>query len=150
MKIGFKNILFWKNMDSDIINRLEVLVKKMYYIHQRFQIYSTFALLYHEEPLSVIELSKQVRLSDQFIPLDNNHYFIIFAFTAQNDAYKASQNIIYRLDKHFHSDDGCCIAVDSFDVNKSPQSVLSRLKQILIQTRKESYSRVETEDILER
>jgi len=139
-----------KNMNGNMINRLEVLVKKAYYVYKRYEIPSTFALIYHDRPLSVIELSKYVRQSDQFIPLDENHYFMIFHFTNQANAYKASQNIIYRLDKHFNNDEVSFIALDSFDVNKSPHSVLSRLKQILAQTRKESYSRVETEDILER
>jgi hypothetical protein len=135
---------------GDVINRLEVLVKRIYYIFERFQIESTFALLYHKDPLNVVEFSKCVRLSDQFIPLDDNHYFIIFEFTNQENAYKASQNIIFKLDKYFNSTNECYIALDAFDIHKSPQTVLSRLQQILLHTRKEIYTRVETEYILER
>jgi len=137
-------------MDNNISNRLEVLVKKTYYIYKRFDIVATFALLYHEEPLSIIELSKYVRTSDQFMPLDDNHYFIIFEFTSEKNAYKASQNIIYKLDNHFNTNKGTFIALDSLDVHKSPQNILSRLKQIMAQMRRDCCSRVETEDIMER
>lgn len=135
-------------MGFDVLNRLNVLVKKTYYINERYHIDATFALLYHEKEINVIELSKYVRVSDQFIPLDDHHYFIIFAFTAQDNAYKASQNLISNLDKHFN-DETSCIALDTFELSKSPQTVLNRLKQILIETRKSSYVRVETEDILD-
>lgn len=136
-------------MDYSISNRLNVLVKKTYYNYERFDIHATFALLYHEEPLSVVELANFVRISDHLIQLDNNHYFIIFAFTTQNNAYKASQNIIYILDNHFNNNNSC-IALDAFDISKSPQSVLNRLKQILTETRKNPYIRIELEDILDR
>ncbi|MDD5372023.1 MAG: hypothetical protein PHO62_01205 [Sulfurimonas sp.] len=137
-------------MGENIINRFNVLVKKTYYIYKRFGIESTFVLLYHKEPISVVDLSKFVRLSDHLIEVDENHYFIIFEFTSQENAYKASQNIIHSLDKHFNSCMGCFIAIDSFDVAKSPQNVLNRLKQILIQVRKNPCVRVEVEDILDR
>lgn len=136
-------------MVSDIINRINISIKKTYYTFERFQIDATFALLYHEEPLNVIELSKFVRISDQLIPLDEHHYFIIFAFTSQENAYKASQNLIQKLDVHFNNQT-TCIAVDAFDKSKTPENVLNRLKQIMIETRKHSYIRVETDDILDR
>ncbi|MDD5051440.1 MAG: hypothetical protein PHO27_01765 [Sulfuricurvum sp.] len=135
-------------MAFDIFNRVNVLVKKTYYIYQRYNVDATFALLYHEMPINVVELSKYVRISDQLIPLDDNHYFIIFSFTTQENAYKASQNIIQNLDKFFNNQTSC-IALDRFDVLKSAQSVVNRLKQILAETRKSSYIRVETEDILD-
>ncbi|MDD5400420.1 MAG: hypothetical protein PHQ93_04445 [Sulfurimonas sp.] len=127
-----------------------ILINKTYYIYRRYNIQATFALLYHNEPLSIVDLSKFVRLSDQFIQIDKNHYFIIFEFTSQKNAYKASQNIIYNLDKHFNTHKGCYIAIDSFDITKSPQNVLNRLKQILIEVRKNPCVRVEVEDILDR
>ncbi|MCX6074721.1 MAG: hypothetical protein NTY39_10410 [Campylobacterales bacterium] len=108
-----------------------------------------FALLYHEEPLSVVELAKYVRTSDHLIKLDDQHYFIIFTFTSQENSYKASQNILHKLDRHFNNYT-TCIALDTFNTSKEPQNVLNRLKQILIETRKNSYIRVEMEDILDR
>jgi hypothetical protein len=116
---------------------------------ERFNVHATFALLYHEEPLSVIELSKYVRISDHLIQIDDYHYFIIFAFTEEENAYKASQNIVHNLDNYF-SNNTTCIAVDAFDKTKTPENVLNRLKQIMIETRKSSYIRVETDDILDR
>lgn len=135
-------------MSIAILDRLDVLIKKFYYIYERYAVDATFALLYHEKPLSVVELSKYIRISDQLIPLDDNHYFIIFTFTAQKNAYKAAQNILQRLDSYFN-DTATCIALDSFDTSKSSQIVLSRLKQILAETRKNSYIRVEMEDIID-
>ncbi|MBV5322193.1 MAG: hypothetical protein JZU62_10910 [Sulfuricurvum sp.] len=136
-------------MNANILNRIKVLVKKTYYTNERFQVSATFALLYHEEPLNVIELSKYVRISDHLIQVDENHYFIIFAFTEQENAYKAAQNIIHNLDS-YSNNHTTCIAVDAFDKTKTPENVLNRLKQILKETRKSSYIRVETDDILDR
>jgi hypothetical protein len=136
-------------MCPDILNRVNVLIKKSYYTYERFQVDATFALLYHKEPLSVLELSQYVRISDQLMQLDDHHYFIIFAFTSEENAYKASQNIIYKLDGYFN-DHSACIALDSLDTNKSPQSVLNRLKQIMSEIHRDTHIRIETEDILHR
>lgn len=136
-------------MNPNIINRLNVLVKKTYYNFERFHVNATFALLYHEKPMEVIELSQFVRTSDHLIQLDEHHYFIIFAFTTQDNAYKASQNIIYKLD-NFFMDTHSFIALDTFDPAKSAHSVLGRLQQILVETRKNPFVRIETEEILDR
>lgn len=136
-------------MNFNNVNRVNVLIKKAYYTSERFQVNATFALLYHEQPLSVVELAQHVRISDQLIQLDDNHYFIIFAFTKQDNAYKASQNIVYQLDEHFNNSNSC-IALDTFDSSKPPQSVLNRLISILAETRKNPYIRIETEEILDR
>lgn len=136
-------------MDKNIQNRLNVLVKKTYYIYQRFKVDATFALLYHEKPLGLVELSKFIRMSDQVIQIDENHYFILFAFTSQENAYKASQNIIHNLDMYFNNSSSC-IVLDVFDITKSAQNVLNRLKQIMIEARKDVHVRIETEDILHR
>lgn len=136
-------------MGSDIINRVNILVKKTYYMYERFEVDATFALLYHEHPLMVEDLAKYVRTSDHLMRIDDNHYFIIFAFTPQANAYKASQNIVHHLDNHFHNHTSC-IALDTFDSSKSSHSVFSRLQQILAETRKNPFVRIETEDILDR
>lgn len=136
-------------MTSNISNRINVLIKKTYYTNERFQVSATFALLYHEEPLDVVELSKYVRISDHLVQIDDHHYFIIFAFTEEENAYKASQNIIHNLDSYFNNHTSC-IAVDAFDKRKTAENVLNRLKQIMKETRKSSYIRVETDDILDR
>ena len=136
-------------MGYDILNRINVLVKKTYYTYERFQVNATFALLYHEKPLSVVELSSYVRISDQLMQLDENHYFIIFSFTEQDNAFKASQNLVHNLDIHFKNCTSC-VALDTFDPSKTYQNVLNRLKQIMTETRKNPYVRIETEDILYR
>lgn len=135
-------------MSFDILSRVNVLVKKTYYAFERFKVNATFALLYHEKPLNVVELSKYIRVTDHIMPLDDNHYFIIFAFTTQENAYKASQNILLNLDQFLNTQTSC-IALDTFDTSKSSSAVVMRLKQILAETRKSSYIRVETEDILD-
>lgn len=135
-------------MGCDIFNRVKVLIKKTYYTHERYQVNATFALLYHEMPLSLTEVSKYVRISDHIMQLDDNHYFIIFAFTEQNNAYKASQNIVHSLDNYFNNHTSC-IALDTFNTSKSAQVVLNRLKQILAEIRKSPYVRIETEDIFD-
>jgi len=136
-------------MDENILNRVNVLVKKTYYTYDRFEVDATFALLYHEKPLNVNDLSKYVRLSDHLMQLDYHHYFIIFAFTSEENAYKASQNIIHKLDNYFN-DHSSAIALDSLDPSKSPPLVLNRLKQIMNEIHRDAHVRIETEDILHR
>ncbi len=81
--------------------------------------------------------------------IDDHHYFIIFAFTSEANSYKASQNIIHKLDRYFN-DNTACIAMDTLDPSKSPPHVLNRLKQIMTEIHKDSHIRIETEDILHR
>jgi len=130
------------------MNRFEIMIEKTYYIHQRYGVTATFALLYHELPLDIDDLGSFIRLSDHVIPIDENHEFIIYAFTPETNAHKASQNLLRKLDNHF-GQRCCCIAIDRLDTNRTPHNVLSRLKQILGETRKGSFSRVENESILD-
>lgn len=136
-------------MNENVINRFEVLIKKTYYIHERYNVNSTFSLLYHKEPLSIIELSKYIRISDNIIEIDENHYFIIFQFTSEENAYKASQNIIHQLDEDFNAH-AFYMAIDKLDITISPQNVLRRLKLIVEYAIKNRCIRVETEEVLDR
>ncbi len=134
-------------MTDNIFNRINIEIKRTYYIHKRYKSESTFALIYYEGVLSPIELSEFVRISDKFVQIDENYCFIDFAFTSQENAYKAAQNLLMYLDNHFNSR-RTCIAIDTFNVSHSPKIVISRLMQILKETRKSSYTRIEDEDIL--
>jgi hypothetical protein len=49
---------------------------------------------------------------------------------------------------NFFNNTSTCIALDAFDTSYSAQLVLNRLKRILSQIRKESYTRLEDENIL--
>lgn len=134
-------------MKDNIFNRIKVEIKKAYYASQRYGVESTFALIYHEKAFNVEELGLYVRISDHFIKIDDNHYFMNFAFTSQNDAFKASQNLVLYLDKHFN-DRTTCIAIDTFDTTHTCQIVYNRLMEILKETKKSSYTRIEDENIL--
>jgi len=134
-------------INDKIFKRLEIEVKKTYYTFTRYLSPSTFAFLYFEGELSVEELGEHLRISDKFLKIDDNHYFINYMFTEQNGAFKASQNLLLNLDKHFENTKSC-IAVDTFDANKTPRIVINRLMEILKETQKSSYSRIEDESIL--
>lgn len=129
-------------------DRFEILIKKIYYIHECYNVDATCMLLYHEHPLSVEMLGEMIRRSDEILPIDEQRYFIIFTFTSQANANRAALNLLQKLDRHF-SDRSSCIALDSFDTSKTPHIVLSRLMQILEETRKRSYNRIENEAILD-
>lgn len=133
---------------GDVLNRFEILIKKTYYIHDRYNVEATFGLLYHEPPLTVQELGRVLRISDELIPLDEHQMFIIFTFTAQANAIKASQNVLQKLDHHFNNTTSC-IALDRFDTAKSAPIVLGRLRQILAETCRRSFARIENESILD-
>ena len=134
-------------MNENIFNRLNILISKAYYTYSRYKSPSTFALLYHEQDITPAQLGAYVRKTDHFLKIDEHYYFINFAFTEQNNAFKASQNLILSLDKHFQ-DQASVIAVDTFDEAKSARMVYNRLTQILVETKKHSYSRIEDENIL--
>ena len=134
-------------MDDYIKNRLSLEVEKAYYISKRYKSSSTFAILYFEGELEVQDLGKFVRISDHLLNIDENHYFIHYTFTQQNSAFKASQNLLLCLDKHLNNQ-SACIALDTFDISKSPTIVINRLTQILNETQHSSYSRIENENIL--
>ncbi len=135
-------------MNDSILNRMRVQIKKIYYTYERYKTAATFAMLYHEKEISVIELSKFVRISDHLLKIDDHHYFITFSHTPHNEAFKASQNLILCLDNFFQNRTSC-IAIDTFGTNNSQAIVHNRLMQILKVTRKTPYSRIEDENILD-
>ncbi len=134
-------------MDDYIKNRLTIEINKTYYVAKRYQVTSTFAILYYEGELTVNDLGKFVRTSDHLLKIDDNNYFINYAFSEQDGAFKASQNLLLYLDKHLNNQTSC-IALDTFDITKSPTIVLNRLTQILNETKKNEYSRIEDENVL--
>jgi hypothetical protein len=134
-------------IDDFIKKRLKIEINKAYYIAKRYNAISTFAILYHPDTLLVEQLGNFVRISDHLLKIDEHHYFINFAFTDQKNAFKASQNLIFKLDKYYNNNLSC-IALDTFDTTQSPTIVLNRLTQILIETQKSSYTRIEDENIL--
>ncbi len=134
-------------MTDNIFNRIKIEVKRTYYTYERYKSESTFVLLYHEKELNPDQLAVYVRISDKFVKIDNNHYFINFAYTSQEDAFKASQNLLLYLDNYFN-DRTSCIAIDIFKSSSTAQAVISRLMQILKETKKSSYTRIEDEEIL--
>ncbi|UFS61534.1 hypothetical protein LOH54_07645 [Sulfurimonas sp. HSL-3221] len=133
---------------SETAQRFEVLIKKHYYIYERYGVDVTFALLHHSEPLDLQTLGGFLRLSDHLEKIDDNHYFIVFDFTDAARAHKASQNLLCKLDDHFRNDT-TYIAMDSFDTSKNAQIVLSRLQQILVEIRKSPRKRIDNEQILD-
>jgi hypothetical protein len=102
-------------------NRLKVQIEKAYYTYERYEAETSFALLYHEHPLTVDTLGSFVRISDHLIPLDEQHF--------ENRT--------------------SCVALDTFDTHKAPDAVIKRLRLIMEQTRKSSYDRDENEHILD-
>ena len=134
-------------MEDRVFNRLTIEINRAYYTFKRYMAPSTFAFLYIEKELTPTQLGEFVRISDKFLEVDKNHYFINFVFTEQDGAFKASQNLILNLDIFFQ-DSVSCIAIDTFDASKSPRIVINRLHQILKETKKNPYSRIEDEDVL--
>jgi len=135
-------------MSSELEIRINAEINRAYYTFERYQADATFALVYHEKDISLEELGKYVRISDRFVKYDENHFFMLFHFTGAEEASKASQNLLLKLDNHFNSTT-TCIAIDNFNTSNSTKVVLNRLKQIIKETRKNSFARIEYEDILD-
>ncbi len=134
---------------ESVKNRFQVMVKKSYYIKQRYNLDFTFALLYHKHPIDVVELSQFIRISDLIIDIDDNHYFIIYQFTDIQETLKATQNLIFNLDKFFNETGSSYVAIDKLDDTVSPMNLLSRLKQIVNYAKTNKINRVETEEVLD-
>jgi len=134
-------------LNEKIKKRLEIEIKKAYYSAQRYKAVSTFAFLFHTKELSPTELGSLLRISDHILKIDDHHFFINFTQTSHEDAFKAAQNLLFKLDNHF-KDQTSAIAIDNFNVNQTPSIVLHRLVEILHEVRKHSYTRIDDESIL--
>jgi hypothetical protein len=128
-------------------HRVNVLIKKAYYSTERYRTLSSFIYIYHEKEISNEILGTFLRLTDNFVQVDEKHVFVNFTFTEQDSVFKASQNLLLKLDNYFQNRT-TCIAMDTFDINKSPDIVFRRLTQILELTKKNSFNRIEDEEIL--
>lgn len=134
-------------MDDFTKNSLRIEVKKAYYVAKRYNSISTFALLYHDKDITFDVLGAFLRISDHLVRVDENHCFITFYYTEQNNAFKASQNLLVYLDKYFNHRTSC-IALDTFNTSLPHTIVFNRLTQILNETKKNPDSRIEDENIL--
>jgi len=134
-------------MDERIKKRLEIEINKSYYSFKRYKVDTTFAILYHEKELTVDKLGNFVRISDHLLKIDEHHYFINFIHTHHNNAFKASQNLLLALDNYFNNRTSA-IAIDTFDTTQTPNLVINRLYQILNEVRKNPYTRIDDENIL--
>ena len=134
-------------MTDAIYNRFEIEVERAYYILKRYDVISTFALLYFDKELSAKQLGTYLRISDTFFLIDDNTYFINFPFSSQKDTFKACENLLLELDNYFN-DRNSCICIESLDTNLKPKVLLNKLIQILEETKKSSYGRIEDESIL--
>lgn len=135
-------------LDEKLRTRLNAEIVRAHYTYERYNAESTFALLYHEKDIELDVLGGFVRVSDRLVKVDENHHFVVYNFTTQDDAYKASKNLINKLDNHFHNTSSC-IAIDSPSKTDSTHMVMNKLHQILQETKKNSVSRIEYEDILD-
>lgn len=128
-------------------HRVNVLIKKAYYSTERYKTISCFIYVYHDKEISNETLGTFLRLTDNFVQVDANHVFVNFTFTEQENVFKASQNLLLKLDNYFQNRT-TCIAMDTYDINKSPDMVFKRLTQILEETKRHSFNRIEDEEIL--
>ncbi|WP_373069714.1 hypothetical protein [Sulfurimonas sp.] len=135
-------------LDENLRTRLNAEIVRAHYTYERYNAVSTFALVYHEKDIELEVLGSFVRVSDRVIRVNENLHFLIYNFTNQDDAYKASRNLISKLDKHFHNATSC-IAIDSPSKSDSTHMVMNKLYQILEETKKTSVARIEYEDILD-
>ena len=135
-------------MDEKILNRLTIMIERTYYVFKRYHTPSTFALIYHEKPITAKQLGQFIRKSDHFLQIDEHHCFMHYGFTEQSHAFKASENLLMFLD-NFFGDTTTKIAIDTFDPNKTPIVVYNRLMQILeVMADHHPYTRVDDENVL--
>jgi len=135
-------------LDDNLKTRLNAEIGRAYYTYERYHVDYTFALVYHEKDIELDLLGTYVRVSDKLVRINENLHFVIYNFTTQDDAYKASKNFLNNLDKHFQSTNSC-IAIDAPVKTDSTHMVMNKLYQILQETKRNSVTRIEYEDILD-
>ena len=135
------------DIDEDTYKQLDAEIQKTHYNARRYHTVSTFGLLYFEGNLEDKILKEYMRLSDYFLKLNDNYYFLNFHYTDENGAIKAGENLIFNLDKHLQNKNSY-IAVDRIDTEESTRSTINRLYQILQEAKKHKNNRVEDENIL--
>jgi hypothetical protein len=135
-------------LDENLRTRLNAEIGRAHYTYERYNAESTFALVYHEKEIDLEVLGGFVRVSDRIVKVSDNLHFLIYNFTTSDDAYKASRNLLNKLDNHFHNRTSC-IAIDTPSKSDSTHMVMNKLHQIIQETKKSSVSRIEYEDILD-
>jgi len=136
------------NFDDKTKVRLESEINKVHDACQRYGTDTTSAIVYHEKDLDLPLLGSFLRKNDKVIRLDENHHFVMFFFTSDSESYEAAKNLLVKLDNHFQNTTSC-IAIDSACNNDSTNMMINKLLQILKETKKNSISRIEYEDILD-
>ena len=83
--------LIGEKMNDNILNRLEVQIKRTYYIYDRYNTLATFALLYFEKELTVIEKNQQILDSIKLISKQEKNIIKIQRLQKQIDSIKINQ-----------------------------------------------------------
>ena len=135
-------------LDEDLKIELNDEISRAHYTYERYKAQATFALIYHEKDIGLDVLNSFVRVSDRLVRVNENFHFVIYNFTTIDDAYGASRNLLKNLDKHFHNITSC-IAIDMPSKTDSTHMVMNKLYQIILETRKNSVTRIEYSDILD-
>ena len=136
------------NLDDKTKKILELEIGKVHDACERYDSQNSAAIVYHEKDVDTELLSGFLRKNDVVIRLDDNHHFIVFGYTSDSEAYNAAKHLLAELDKYFKSST-TCIAIESACKYDSANIMLNKLLQILNETKKNSISRIEYEDILD-
>lgn len=136
------------NIDDETKKILESEINKVHDACQRYDSNNSAAVLYHEKNIDSDVLSGFLRKNDKVIRLDENHCFVVFGYTSETEAYNAAKHLLAELDKYFKNST-TCIAIESACKYDSANIMINKLFQILKETKKNSISRIEYEDILD-
>ena len=134
-------------INDDIQKQLNQEIEKSHYKAKRYQQAFTFALLNYEGDLEQKKLEEFLRLSDFVLKIQEGYYFLNFYNTNEQDALKASENLLFHIDSLLQNQKSY-IAIDRVDSNESATSTINRLYQILQEAKKHQTNRVEDEQIL--
>ena len=135
------------DIDEKTFRRLDREIKKKHYNTKRYGSEYTFALLYTDTEIEKNRLGEFLRLSDFFLSIDEHYYFIVFNYTNESAAFKASENLLFKIDNYLGNTNSY-IAIDRVNKTESTRSTINRLYQILEIAKKHGYNRVEDENVL--
>ncbi|QFR50105.1 hypothetical protein FJR48_10355 [Sulfurimonas lithotrophica] len=136
------------NLDEQTKIRLESEVNRVHDACKRYESNTSSAIVYHEKDIDLVLFGSFLRKNDKIIKLDNHHHFIMFCYTSESEAYEAAKNLLSKLDSHFQNTTSC-IAIDSACKNDSTNMMINKLLLIIKETKKNSVSRIEYDDILD-
>jgi len=133
-------------MKNKILNKLNKLLNREWYLYKRYKIKSTYVLMNHNGNVKKEEILAVLRESDDVFEIDENNFFIVLFFTELKKSFKAVQNIEYKLNKKNSNN---IFAISTFRNKIDIEDMLKKITDTINYLKKnKSFNKIEDDEIL--